>query len=115
MRRGSKNNYHDIRNCTCEAFEEYQTKKINIAFTNIWAIYAEIASAFFRLHNLTKAAFMAKILGHSKEYLQTANSHMKFYMPEVTKADVAQGIKTRFMKRLQTYYCETKEEYPKSL
>jgi len=37
---------------------------------------------------------------------------MKFYMPEVTKADVAQGIKARFMKRLETYYSEMKEEYP---
>ncbi len=58
---------------------------------------------------------MAKILGHPKVDLQTANSYMKFYMPEVTKAGVAQGIKARFMKRLETYYYEMKEEYPKSL
>lgn len=47
---------------------------------------------------------MAKILGHSKVDLQTANSYMKFYLPDVTKAGVAQGIKTRSMKRLETYY-----------
>lgn len=58
---------------------------------------------------------MAKILGHSKENLQTANSYMKFYLPEVTKAGVAQGIKARFIKGLETYYSEIKEEYPKSL
>lgn len=55
---------------------------------------------------------MAKILGHSEEDLQTANSYMKFYLPEVTKAGVAQGINTRFMKRLDTYSGEMKEEYP---
>ena len=55
---------------------------------------------------------MAKILGHPKVDLQTANSYMKFYMPEVTKAGVTQGIKARFMKRLETYYSEMKEEYP---
>ena len=95
--------------------EEDRTKKINVTFTNIRAINAEIASAFCRHHNLTKATFMAKILGHSKENLQTANSYMKFYLPEVTKAGVAQGIKTRFMKRLDTYFGEMKEEYTKSL
>lgn len=92
--------------------EEDRTKKINVTFTNIRAINAEIASAFYRHHNLTKATFMAKILGHSEEDLQTANSYMKFYLPEVTKAGVAQGIKTRFMKRLETYSGEMKEEYP---
>ena len=55
---------------------------------------------------------MAKILGHSEVELQTANSYMKFYLPEVTKAGVAQGIKTRSMKRLETYFSEMKEEYP---
>lgn len=40
---------------------------------------------------------------------------MKFYLPEVTKAGVAQGIKTRSMKRLEAYFGEMKEEYPKSL
>lgn len=55
---------------------------------------------------------MAKILGHSKSHLQTANFYMKFYLPDVTKAGVAQGIKARFMKRLETYYSEMKEEYP---
>lgn len=55
---------------------------------------------------------MAKILGHSEEDLQTANSYMKFYLPEVTKAGVAQGINARFMKRLETYSGEMKEEYP---
>ena len=40
---------------------------------------------------------------------------MKFYLPEVTKAGVAQDIKARFIKRLETYYSEIKEEYPKSL
>ena len=92
--------------------EEDRTKKINVTFTNIRAINAEIASAFCRHHNLTKATFMAKILGHSEEDLQTANSYMKFYLPEVTKAGVAQGINARFMKRLETYSGEMKEEYP---
>lgn len=40
---------------------------------------------------------------------------MKFYLPDVTKAGVAQGIKERFMKCLETYYYEMKEKYPKSL
>ena len=98
-----------IRN---EVYDEYWPEKVNITFTNIRSIYAEIANAFFRPAHLTKTAFTAKILGHSEEDLQTANSYMKFYLPDVTKAGVAQGIKTRSMKRLETYFSEMKEEYP---
>lgn len=100
-----------IRN---QLFSEYWPEGLKIKFSDIRTIYAEIADAFFRPNNLTKAAFIAKILGHSTDDLQTANSNMKFYLPDVAKAGVPQGIKTRFMHRLKNYYSELKEKYPNS-
>ena len=100
-----------IRN---QLFSESWPEGLKIKFSDIRTIYAEITNAFFRPNNLTKAGFITKIFGHSTEYLQMANNYMKFYLPDVTKAGVPQGIKTRFLHRLKNYYSEMKEKYPNS-
>lgn len=97
-----------------ELFKKYWPEESSTSFSNIRTIYAEIASAFFCPKNTTKAAFVAKILGHSNNDLETANSYMKFYLPDITEHGVAQRVKTRFMNRLDNFYKEQKEKYPKS-
>lgn len=94
-----------------ELFKKYWPTD-DVTFSGIRTIYAEIADVFFRPKNMTKAAFVAKILGHSHNDLETANSYMKFYLPDITEHGVAQSVKTRFLNRLNNYYKEQKEKYP---
>lgn len=68
---------------------------------NIRSLYAEIADQFFRPKSKTKAAFMASALGHNPDDLETANSYMKYHLPQQKDAGPTKRIKNQIAKKVK--------------
>lgn len=69
---------------------------------NIRSLYAEIADQFWRPKSKSKASYFSEILGHTEKDIETANSYMKYYLPDQKDGGPTRRVKRRLAEKIES-------------